>query len=105
MTHIDGPSASGIGGVGVVLLSLEKDVLKYGVQLQFLATNNEAKCEAILTGLKVTKALGAKNLKLNIDSKLVVGKITNAYEVKEDQMKRYLKLSNQLISHFDDVRI
>lgn len=55
MTHIDGPSASGIGGVGVVLLSLEKDVLKYGVQLQFLATNNEAKCEAILTGLKVTK--------------------------------------------------
>ena len=35
-------SASGIGGVRVILLSLNKDVLKYGVKLQFPATNNEA---------------------------------------------------------------
>lgn len=36
---------------------------------------------------------------MNIDS------ITYAYEAKEDRMKKYLKLTNRLISHFDDVRI
>ena len=43
---------------------LEGDMLKYGVQLMFTATNNEAEYEAILTGLRIKKALGAKNLLL-----------------------------------------
>ena len=42
------------------MISPDKDVLKYGVQLQFLATNNEAKYEAILTCLRLAKALGIK---------------------------------------------
>lgn len=42
----------------MILISLGKDVLKYRVQLQFPVTNNEAEYEAILTNLKVAKALG-----------------------------------------------
>ena len=57
-------------------------------------TNNEAKYEAILTGLRIAKALGVRNLKLTLDSKLMVGQITKKYEAKEDKMKRYLKLTN-----------
>ena len=49
-------------GVGVVITALNGEVLKYGVQLKFLATNNEAKYEGILTGLRLRKALGAENL-------------------------------------------
>ena len=56
--------------------------------------NNEAKYEAILTSLRVVKALEARNLKLNTDSKLVVGQITNEYEAKEERMKRHLKLTS-----------
>ena len=97
--------ASSIGRVRVILFSPEKDVLKYGVQHQFPATNNEAEYEAILTGLRVAKALGVRNLKPNSDSKLVTGQMNNGYEAKEDKMKRYLALTNQLISNFDDVKI
>ena len=43
-------------------------------------------------------------MKLKTDSKLVVGQITNEYEAKEERMKRYLKLTNQLVDYFDDVR-
>ena len=86
------------------MTSLEKDVLKYGVQLQFPAMNNEAEYEVILTSLRIEKALGIKNLKLRIDSKLIVRQITNEYEAKEERMKRYLKLTSQLIDDFDDVR-
>ena len=82
----------------------EKDVLKYEVQLQFLTMNNEAEYEVILTSLRIAKAFGVKNLKLRSDSKLIVGQITNEYEVKEERMKRYLKLTSQLINDFDDVR-
>ena len=89
----------------MILLFVEKDILKYGVQLQFPATNNEAEYEAILTGLRVVKALGVKNLKLDLYSNLVVGQITKEYKVKEDKMKRYLKLTSQLVSNFEDVRI
>ena len=45
--------------------------------------------------MRIAKALGVKNLKLRIDSKLIVGQITNEYEAKEERMKRYLKLTNQ----------
>ena len=97
--------ASSIGRVRVILFSPEKDVLKYGVQLQFPATNNEAKYKAILTSLRVAKALGVRNLKPNSDSKLVTGQMNNEYKAKEDKKKRYLALTNQLISNFDDVKI
>ena len=57
----DGSSVIGLGGVGIIMTSPEKDVLKYGVQLQFPATNNEAKYEAVLASLRISRALGIKN--------------------------------------------
>ena len=53
--YTNGSVASGIGGVGVILFSLEKDILKYGVKLQFPEINNEAEYEAVLTGLQVQR--------------------------------------------------
>ena len=58
----------------------------------------------MLTSLRVVKAFGIRNLKLNTDSKLVVGYITKEYEAKEDS-EMVLKLIGQLVSNFDDVRI
>ena len=54
----DGSSAQKRGGVGVVITTLDGEILKYGVRLRFLATNNEAEYEGILTGLRLEKALG-----------------------------------------------
>ena len=70
--YADGSFVTRLEGVGVTVSSPEKDVFKYGVQLQFLTVNNEAEYEAILTNLRIAKALGVKNLKLNFDSKLIV---------------------------------
>ena len=47
-----------------------------------------------MTSLRVAKALGVRNLKLNSDSKLVTGQMNNKYEAKEDRIKRYLALTN-----------
>ena len=104
MICIDGSSVAGLEGVSIIVTSLEKDVLRYGVHLQFLATNNKAEYEAILASLRIVKALGIKNLKLRTDSKLVIRQITNEYEAKEERMKKYLKLTTQLINEFDDIK-
>ena len=61
-------------------------MLKYEVQLKFSATNNEAEYKVILTGLRLGKALGAKNLLVQNDSKLVIGQIREECEVKEERM-------------------
>ena len=73
MIQTDGLSARKRGGVGVIIITPEGETLKYRVQLKFPATNNEAEYDGILTGLRVGKALEAKNLLLQSDSKLVVG--------------------------------
>ena len=80
----------------MVIIIPEGEMLKYGVKLKFLATNNEAEYEGILTRLRITKALRAKNLLLQSDSKLVVGQIKEEYEVKEERMQKSLKLTKRL---------
>ncbi|XP_030943556.1 uncharacterized protein LOC115968327 [Quercus lobata] len=99
----DGSSAQRKGGVGVVITTLDGEVLKYGVQLRFPATNNEAEYEGILTGLRLGRALGAKNLLIQSDSKLVIGQIRGEYEAKEERMQKYVKLKKHLTQEFDVV--
>ena len=97
----DGSSAQKKGGVGVVITTPDGEVLRYGVQLKFPATNNETEYKGILTGLRLGKALGAKNLLIQSDSKLVIGQIRGEYEAKEERMQRYLKLTKHLTQEFD----
>ena len=78
-------------------------MLKYGVQLKFPPTNNEAEYEGILTGLRLGKALGAKNSLIQSDSKLVIGQIRGEYKAKEERMQKYLKLTKHLTQEFNMV--
>ncbi|XP_065621860.1 uncharacterized protein LOC136064257 [Quercus suber] len=99
----DGSSAQKRGGVGVVITTPDGEVLRYGVQLKFPATNNEAEYEGILTGLRLRKGLGARNLLVQNDSKLVIGQIRGEYEAKEERMQKYLKLTKHLTQEFERV--
>ena len=49
------------------------------------------------------KTLGAKNLLLESDSKLVVWQIKEEYEAKEERMQKYLRLTKHLTQEFDRV--
>ena len=56
-----------------------------------------------MSGLRVRKALGAKNLLLQSNSKLVVGQIKEEYGVNEERMQKYLRLAKHLAQEFDRV--
>ena len=78
-------------------------MLKYRVQLKFSATNNKAEYEGILTGLRLEKVLGVKNLLVQNDSRLVIGQIKDEYKAKNERMQKYLRLTKHLTQEFDKV--
>ena len=57
--YTDGSSNKQAGGAGIVLLSLEGDIIECMVHLDFPATNNESEYEALIAGLNLAKAAGA----------------------------------------------
>lgn len=68
VVHVDGSSASIAIEGGVVLITPEKDRLEYIIRFRFKATNNEAKYESMITGLRLTYELGVKKIKVMSNS-------------------------------------
>ena len=58
MVRIGGSPNRHVEGIGVDLKSSEKDTIECTIRLQFLATNNIADYEAILTGLDLAEVAG-----------------------------------------------
>jgi hypothetical protein len=56
--YFDGYYTLKEAGAGIVLIPLEGDILKYAIQLEFLATNNITEYEGLVTSLRLTKDLG-----------------------------------------------
>ena len=102
---IDGSSVKGARGVGIVFKTSEGHLLKHAVRLQYPTTNNEAEYKALLMGLRVAKVLGTTTLKVQSDSRLVVGQVNGEFEAKEDKMAKYLSLVRDAMTGFNDVDI
>ena len=49
--YVDGALNQNGSGIGLVLISLEKVIVKKSLRLDFSATNNEAEYEALLMGM------------------------------------------------------
>ena len=57
-----------------------------------------------MIGLRIAKSMGAKNILLKSDSKLVNGQIKGDYEAKEQRIQKYPKLTNQLVGELEQVK-
>lgn len=57
----------------MVVVSLEGIVVKHVLHFEFLATNNEAEYDTMITGLEIAKEMGVQDLKVYNDSQLIVG--------------------------------
>ena len=77
----------------------------YALQFGFKASNNEAEYEAIIAGLRMSKALGAKKVHIKSDFQLMVSQITAQYQAKEENMKGYLRKTKELMSQFCVVKV
>jgi ribonuclease HI len=84
----------------------EGDVLRYAIQLEFLATNNIAECEGLVTGLQLVKDLDIRRLIIRGDSQLVAKQVQKEYAYNNDKMAEYVaevwyvpRLDNHDVDH------
>lgn len=64
--------------------------MQYTLCFGFSSTNNKAKYEALIIGLRISKELGIQHLKACSDLQLVVSHAQNECEAKEENISKYL---------------
>ena len=72
-------------------------------KLGFKTLNNEAKYKALLARLRAALGLGATNIEIYLDSRLVVSQVDGSFEAKDPRMIDYLKLVKQTMNQFQTV--
>ena len=80
---MDGASSAMGAGAGIVIITLEGIWVKHSFRLGFKAFNNEAEYEALLAGLRVVLDLGAWEVKVYLDLRLVVNQVEGSIEAKD----------------------
>ena len=70
--NIDGTSNNKDTIIGIVLMTSERSTIEQSYILGFPATNNEAKYEPLIAGLRMTMTLVVTRLEVHCDSLLVV---------------------------------
>jgi ribonuclease HI len=104
--YFDGLKRIQGAGAGVVLISPQGDKLKYVLRMSFpKASNNEAKYEALLHGMKMAKACRATRLKIFGDSNLVVQQVMNKCDATSNNMTAYKNLYYYLEGTFDGCEV
>ena len=86
--YTDGLSTQRSGGAGVVIQTPEGDKIECMIRLDFSTTNNEVEYEALVAGLDLVKAAGAKNMIMHCDSQVITSQINDDYECRNERMKK-----------------
>ena len=98
--YIDGAANHRRSGVELVLISPKKITIEKSLRLGFLATNNEAKYEALLVGMTMVQKMGGKAVEMFSDSRLIVGQVQGELEARDVRMQEYLNQVRHLQSRF-----
>lgn len=76
----------GPAGIGAVILDEQGMVAAEISQYVGQATNNQAEYRALIAGLTKAKELGGRELKVFLDSELVVKQLNREYRVKDKEL-------------------
>jgi len=87
-----GESNARSSGIGIVLKSPVGIGVEHSLRLGFQALNNEAEYEALIAGFRAVTKIGATNVEIHSDSRLVVSQVRGDFEARDLRMADYLKL-------------
>ncbi|XP_073112115.1 uncharacterized protein [Elaeis guineensis] len=76
-------------------------VTEHALRFDFKASNNQAKYEALIAGLKLALELGVDRLKVFSDSQLIVGQIKGEFETRDPTMAKYHQKVKDLVAPFE----
>ena len=82
--HFDGSKMLAGLGAGVVLTSPTGDTVQYVLRIMYTDSNNAAKYEALLHGLRIAVSTGIQRLEVRGDSNLAISQINGDFDASED---------------------
>ncbi|XP_056685738.1 uncharacterized protein [Spinacia oleracea] len=105
IVHVDGSATQNGPGAGIICESPEGDIYEYAMRFNFQASNNEAKYEALICEMQMSKAAGAEDVFVLSDSQLIVIQVKGEYEAKDDAMIKYLEKVRQEVQQLSNFEI
>lgn len=103
--HVDGTSSRHGSGVGIRLESLTMEILEQSFCLEFKASSNEAEFEALITGLRLARDIGARRIHAFCDFQCVTNQFSGDYNTKNELMEAYLKIVQELSKDLDSFKL
>ena len=97
---MDGASSVMGASAEIVIITPKGIWLEHSFRLGFRASNNEAEYEALLAGLRTVLGMGACDVDIYLDSRLVVSQVQGSFEAWDSRMKEYLQVVKQIMSEF-----
>ena len=102
---VDGASNAMGAGARIVIITPEGIRLEHSFRLGFKASNNEAEYEALIVELKTFLDLGARDVEVYSDLRLVVNQVQGSFEARDSWMKEYLKVAKQIMAKFSTTSV
>ena len=102
---VDGSSGEQGSRARIVLEGPEGEEISYAVKLEFTATNNQAKYEALIAGLGLAKAVKADMVKIRTDSQLDANHVSERFQPRDEKIEQYLKKVRQMMGKFEVVEV
>ena len=101
--YFDGAANQKGYGIGVLLIAPDGSHIPLSFKLNFDVTNNQAEYEACIVGLTAAIEIGVTDLQVIGDSNLVVSQANGDWKVREDKLKPYHQMLDDLIPQFEKV--
>lgn len=86
IAYVDGSSANGRSGAGMVLWGPNQEKFSYAIKFEFTATNNEAEHEAVLSALTMAREMGITDIEIRSDSQVVVEQMNGSFATQGERM-------------------
>jgi ribonuclease HI len=104
---VDGAARGNPGeaGCGAVIRAADGTVVKELSRYLGRATNNVAEYEGLIMGLEALLEMGAKRIRVQSDSQLLVRQLNGEYRVKDDKLKILFSKARNLLNRFASYRI
>ncbi|GJS78281.1 reverse transcriptase domain-containing protein [Tanacetum coccineum] len=103
--YTDGASNDHGSRAGLTLIDPEGMEYSYTLQLNLNNSNNYAKYEALLAGLRIANGIKVKNTYAFVDLKLVASQVKGSYEAQGEKTKKYMEKVLEVVTCFDKFQI
>ncbi|XP_057442139.1 uncharacterized protein LOC130733871 [Lotus japonicus] len=101
----DGSSHREGSDIGMFIVSLQGIPSKFMFRIRESCSNNETEYEALISGLEILLALGARNVIIKGDSELVIKQLTKEYKCVSENLAKYYVKATGLLANFDQAGI